>query len=157
VRSSGSGPRLGRDHAPPDSRTLEWVAAGFTVLLALDLLLEWHHCHQPRAQRVRPLAPLLLLADGLHNFLGELAIGAVFLVDIRAGLSAWLAAALHEVPQEVGDFGAIACRFGAIVVGVLLVFLLREVTRAGPLCPCRMRTVTLWPRRAGVLVMCICS
>jgi zinc and cadmium transporter len=56
---------------------------------------------------VRPLGPLLLIADGVHNLLGGLAIGAIFLVDIRAGIAAWIAAALHELPQEIGDFGAI--------------------------------------------------
>lgn len=47
------------------------------------------------------------MADGVHNLLGGLAIGAIFLVDIRAGIAAWIAAALHEIPQEIGDFGAI--------------------------------------------------
>ncbi len=28
-----------------------------------------------------------------------------FLVDIRVGISTWLAAAAHELPQELGDFG----------------------------------------------------
>lgn len=56
---------------------------------------------------MRPLGPLLLVADGVHNLLGGLAIGAIFMTDIRAGIAAWIAAALHEIPQEIGDFGAI--------------------------------------------------
>ena len=28
-----------------------------------------------------------------------------FLIDARVGISTWLAAAAHEVPQELGDFG----------------------------------------------------
>lgn len=83
-----------------------WVVIGFTAFFALDQLLEWHHCHRPPSDHVRPLGPLLLVADGVHNFLGGLAIGAIFVVDIRAGVVAWVAAALHEIPQEVGDFGA---------------------------------------------------
>ena len=84
-----------------------WVIVGFTTFLALDQLLEWHHCHSPPSRHVRPLGPLLLVADGAHNLLGGLAIGAVFVIDIRAGIAAWIAAALHEIPQEIGDFGAI--------------------------------------------------
>ncbi len=91
------------DHAA----ALGFVALGFAAFLALDLLLEWRHCGQPARASVRPLGPLLLLADGLHNFLGGLAVGAAFLVDVRAGWGAWFAAALHEAPQEIGDFGAI--------------------------------------------------
>jgi zinc and cadmium transporter len=83
-----------------------WVVVGFTAFFALDQLLEWHHCHLPPSEHVQPLGPLLLVADGVHNFLGGLAIGAIFLVDIRAGIAAWVAAALHEIPQEIGDFGA---------------------------------------------------
>jgi len=84
-----------------------WVALGFTAFFALDQLLEWHHCHRLPSEHVRPLGPLLLVADGAHNLLGGLAIGAIFIVDIRAGIAAWVGAALHEIPQEIGDFGAI--------------------------------------------------
>ena len=84
-----------------------WVVVGFTAFFVLDQLLEWHHCHRPPSEHVRPLGPLLLVADGVHNLLGGLAISAIFLTDIRAGIAAWIAAALHEIPQEIGDFGAI--------------------------------------------------
>jgi zinc and cadmium transporter len=83
------------------------VAGGFTAFFALDQLLEWHHCHRAPSDHVQPLGPLLLVADGVHNLLGGLSIGAIFVIDIRAGVAAWIAAALHEIPQEVGDFGAI--------------------------------------------------
>ena len=50
---------------------------------------------------------LILIGDGLHNFIGGLAIAGIFLVDIRLGIMAWLAAAAHEIPQELGDFGVL--------------------------------------------------
>jgi zinc and cadmium transporter len=50
---------------------------------------------------------LILLGDGLHNFLGGLGVAGVFLIDVRLGIAAWLAAAAHEVPQELGDFGVL--------------------------------------------------
>jgi zinc and cadmium transporter len=50
---------------------------------------------------------LILLGDGLHNFIGGLAIASTFLIDIRLGITAWLAAAAHEIPQELGDFGVL--------------------------------------------------
>lgn len=90
----------------PTISVLVWVVVGFTAFFALDQLLEWHHCHRMPSEHVQPLGPLLLIADGVHNFLGGLAIGAIFVVDIRAGIAAWIAAALHEIPQEIGDFGA---------------------------------------------------
>ena len=87
--------------------TLQAVLVGFALMFALDQMLEWHHCRRPPESHVKPLGPLLLLADGLHNLLGGLAIGALFVVDVRAGIAAWIAAALHEIPQELGDFAAL--------------------------------------------------
>lgn len=47
---------------------------------------------------------LILIADGLHNFLGGMFVGASFINSKQLGISAWLAAAAHEIPQELGDF-----------------------------------------------------
>jgi zinc and cadmium transporter len=81
-----------------------WVAAGLFSFHVLEQFLHWHHCHRPVGAH-RPLGYLILVADGLHNLIGGLAVGAAFLVDVRLGLVTWLAAAAHEVPQELGDFG----------------------------------------------------
>jgi zinc and cadmium transporter len=84
-----------------------WAMVGFGVFFALEQFLHWHHCHRAGAECKKPLTYLVLLGDGLHNFLGGLGVAAVFLVDIRLGMTAWLAAAVHEVPQELGDFGVL--------------------------------------------------
>ncbi|MGE0159876.1 MAG: ZIP family metal transporter [Gemmatimonadales bacterium] len=91
-----------------DDRTaLGWVAVGFLFFLAIEQFLHWHHCHRASAECRKPLTYLILIGDGLHNFLGGLSIAGVFLVDVRLGIAAWLAAAAHEVPQELGDFGVL--------------------------------------------------
>ena len=56
---------------------------------------------QQHLDPVSPLSWLILLADGLHNLLGGMFVGAAFLDSIELGLSAWVAAAAHEIPQEV--------------------------------------------------------
>lgn len=86
------------------------LVAGFLVFFVLEQFLHWHHCH--RAEHIecvdrRPLGYLILLADGLHNLIGGLAVGGAFMVDIRVGTVTWLVAAAHEVPQELGDFGVL--------------------------------------------------
>jgi len=81
-----------------------WILVGFTLFLGLEQFLHWHHCHRTPSEH-RPLTYLILIADGVHNFIGGLAVAGAFLIDIRVGVSAWLAAAAHEVPQELGDFG----------------------------------------------------
>jgi zinc and cadmium transporter len=81
------------------------VLAGFVAFFALEQALHWHHGHRSiPGVRPQPLTYLSLLGDGLHNFLGGLTVAAAFITDWRLGVSAWLAAAAHEVPQELGDF-----------------------------------------------------
>jgi zinc and cadmium transporter len=84
-----------------------WVLAGFSVFLGLEEFLHWHHCRRAEADCRKPMTYLILAGDALHNFLGGLGIASTFLVDPRAGMTAWLAAAAHEVPQELGDFGVL--------------------------------------------------
>jgi zinc and cadmium transporter len=91
----------------PSKRVLLWVAIGFSLFLALEQLLHFHHCQRASASCKQPLTYLVLVGDGLHNFLGGLAIAGVFLIDVRLGVAAWLAAAAHEVPQELGDFAVL--------------------------------------------------
>lgn len=84
-----------------------WIVAGFLTFLALEQFLNWHHSHQTEARKREPLTYLILVADGLHNFIGGLFVAASFLIDFRLGVTAWLAAAAHEVPQELGDFAVL--------------------------------------------------
>lgn len=82
-----------------------WITAGFSVFLVLEQFLHWHHCHKEYVQCRKPLTYLILVGDGLHNFIGGAAVAGAFITDIRVGIMTWLAAAAHEVPQELGDFG----------------------------------------------------
>lgn len=82
-----------------------WLVAGFAVFLALEQFLHWHQTHRVTAEVRKPVTYLILLGDAAHNFLGGLGIASTFLIDPGAGTIAWLAAAAHEVPQELGDFG----------------------------------------------------
>jgi zinc and cadmium transporter len=88
-----------------DTRSVfAWCVAGIVSFHVLEQFLHWHHCHRP-VSRHRPLGYLILMADGLHNLIGGLAVGSAFVVDIRLGVVTWLVAAAHEIPQELGDFG----------------------------------------------------
>ncbi len=79
-------------------------SAGFALLLLIEQLLLWHSKHHIQ-QKKKPLGYLVLLADGIHNFIGGIGIGAAIISDVKLGLTAWIAALLHELPQELGDFG----------------------------------------------------
>jgi zinc and cadmium transporter len=84
------------------------LLAGFIAFFALEQFLHWHHSHgQMPGIAPQPLTYLVLVGDALHNFLGGLAVAVAFVADLRLGLGAWIAAAAHEVPQELGDFGVL--------------------------------------------------
>jgi zinc and cadmium transporter len=91
--------------------TLMPVLAGFGLFFLLEQFLAWHHAHVVDDRAKQPVTHLILLADGLHNFIGGLTIGASFMISPQVGIVTWLAAAAHEVPQELGDF-AIMVRGG---------------------------------------------
>ncbi len=84
-----------------------WLLIGFTLFLAIEQFLHWHHCRRAATDCKKPLTYLILLGDGLHNLIGGMAIAGTFLLDIRLGIAAWLAAAAHELPQELGDMGVL--------------------------------------------------
>ena len=48
-----------------------------------------------------------LVGDGVHNFIDGLIIAGSYLVSIPLGLTTTLAVILHEIPQEIGDFGVL--------------------------------------------------
>ncbi|HYP22449.1 MAG TPA: ZIP family metal transporter, partial [Actinomycetota bacterium] len=54
---------------------------------------------------IHPVAISNLVGDGLHNLLDGSLIGASYLVSPRVGLATTIAVVLHEIPQELGDFG----------------------------------------------------
>jgi zinc and cadmium transporter len=95
------------EESPAEAGVFLWALVGFALFFALEQFLHWHHCHRASSDCKKPLTYLILLGDGLHNFLGGLGVAGVFLIDVRLGLAAWLAAAAHEVPQELGDFGVL--------------------------------------------------
>ena len=88
-------------------RAALWLLGGFVWFFALEQSLHWHHCHRADMDCKQPLTYLVLIGDGVHNFLGGLAVGAAYLADVRLGVATTLAAAAHEIPQELGDFGVL--------------------------------------------------
>ncbi|MDO9590020.1 MAG: ZIP family metal transporter [Microcella sp.] len=125
-----------------------WLAVGFVTFLVLEQFLHWHHCHRNEGAH-RPVGYLILMADGLHNLIGGLAVGGAFVIDIRLGVITWLIAAAHEIPQELGDFGLLvhsgwgrrqALTFNVIsaltfLVGGLLAFALSSTIEVAFLVP----------------------
>lgn len=95
------------------------VIAGILIFFVLEKVLHWHHHHgyeeeeypvEPISsdqQRVHPIGYMVLVSDSVHNLLDGVIIGASFLVSIEVGIATTIAVILHEIPQEIGDFGVL--------------------------------------------------
>jgi zinc and cadmium transporter len=84
------------------------ILGGIALFFAVEKLVHWRHCHVPSSKvHIHNFAIMNLIGDGLHNFLDGLIIGASYLISIPTGIATTLAVAIHEIPQEIGDFGVL--------------------------------------------------
>ncbi|MEK9156259.1 MAG: ZIP family metal transporter [Patescibacteria group bacterium] len=89
-------------------RSSNAILAGILVFFALEKFLRWRHCHDLNCpEHPKHLGSMNLFADGLHNLIDGLLIGSSYLVSLPLGLTTTIAVALHEIPQELGDFGVL--------------------------------------------------
>lgn len=85
-----------------------FVITGIASFLVLEKIIHWRHCHIPISdEHVHPLAIMNLLGDLVHNFIDGLIIGASYIISVPVGIATTLAVILHEIPQELGDFGVL--------------------------------------------------
>ena len=126
------------------------VLIGLLVFFLLEKLVLWRHCHHLECEVHTPepehehhshnhnhkhqhkaapdaSASLVLIGDGVHNFVDGVLIAAAFMTDIHLGIVTALAVAAHEIPQEVGDF-AILLHSGYSIKKAFIFNLLASLT-----------------------------
>jgi len=82
------------------------IITGILIFFILEKFLRWRHCHIPTSEKhLHPVVTMNLVGDGVHNVIDGMIIGASFLISTTIGISTSLAVVLHEIPQEIGDFG----------------------------------------------------
>lgn len=84
------------------------ILAGIFIFFALEKFIRWRHCHIPTSENhSHPLATMNLIGDATHNLIDGMLIGASYIVSIPLGISTTIAIFLHEIPQEIGEFGVL--------------------------------------------------
>jgi len=82
-----------------------YVILGFCTFFILENFIKWHHHHAREHPKIMPFSYLILVSDAVHNFIDGLIIAGSFATSFSVGMITTLAVALHEIPQEIGDFG----------------------------------------------------
>lgn len=85
-----------------------YVISGIVISFVIEKFIHWRHCHLPiTAEHKHPFAWMNLFGDSMHNLIDGMIIGAAYLVSIPVGIATTIAVILHEIPQEIGDFGVL--------------------------------------------------
>lgn len=84
------------------------IITGIVAFFVLEKFMHWHH-HGDDAHEdaIHPVGKLVLISDGIHNFIDGIIIGISFLVSVPIGIATTFAIILHEIPQEIGDFAVL--------------------------------------------------
>lgn len=95
------------------------IIGGFLLFFIFEKFLHVHHHHSENNKylddcyhkeiykkgKINPLGYMILASDSFHNFIDGIIIGISYLISIEVGLASTIAIILHEIPQEMGDFG----------------------------------------------------
>jgi zinc and cadmium transporter len=84
------------------------ITAAFILSFLFEQLFAWHHCHNTDHCEVRKgYGHLMLVSDGIHNFIDGVLIATAFIVSPTLGIITAFTIALHEIPQEIGDYAVL--------------------------------------------------
>jgi len=83
-----------------------YILSGILAFFVLEKFVHWRHCHIPTSSHHQhPLGYMNLIGDGFHNLLDGMIVAGSYMVSIPLGIATTVAVILHEIPQEMGDFG----------------------------------------------------
>jgi len=98
-----------------------FILSGIVISFIIEKIIHWRHCHHPTTKKhPHPYAIMNLIGDCIHNFIDGLIIAGSYLISIPVGIATTLAVILHEIPQEIGDFGILL--YGGFSKGKALFF-----------------------------------
>lgn len=82
-----------------------FVLLGFISFFFAERYIRLFHYHHEHGEK--PSTILVLVGDGIHNFVDGITIAAAFLTNTSLGITTSIAVAAHEIPQEVADMSVL--------------------------------------------------
>ncbi len=85
-----------------------YLMSGFLLFFVLEKFVHsrYEECKDKECHDNKHNLGLINIAgDGIHNFIDGLVIGSTYMISIPLGMAATVSIALHELPQEIADFG----------------------------------------------------
>jgi zinc and cadmium transporter len=84
------------------------ILGGIVLFFIVENFIHWRHCHIPTCkEHQHPLGTMNIFGDGIHNFIDGLIIATAYFINIPLGITTTFAVIIHEIPQEIGDFGVL--------------------------------------------------
>lgn len=117
-------------HEGTSSNIFIWTVVGIGAFFVLERRLRWFHHHhdsEESSNHNRRTPIMLVVGDTLHNAIDGAAIAFSFIADPSLGIITTIVVALHEIPQEIGDFGLLL-KYGWSRKKVLLVNILNALS-----------------------------
>ena len=111
-----------------------YLLSGILLFFVMEKIIHWRHCHlEVTEKHPHPITYAVLVGDTIHNFIDGMIIAAGFLVSIPVGIATASAVILHEIPQEIGDFGSLVYGGFSSKKAIIFNFLSGLVAIAGAL------------------------
>lgn len=82
------------------------VLVSFVIFFIIEKFLHWRHCHE-EACETHSFGYMNLIGDSFHNFLDGIIIATAYATSTEVGMATTVAVLVHEIPQEIGDFGVL--------------------------------------------------
>ena len=123
------------------------ILVGYLGFYILSHILETYHHHHTDADDAcqKNGAQKLLIGDAIHNIADGIVIATAFMVDPSLGILTTIGVALHEIPQEIAEFGVLMhagytksralilnlISASSVVLGAILAYLFSAQLEAG--------------------------
>lgn len=85
-----------------------YILLGIVGTFVIEKIIHWQHAQDSNKHKhLHPVTFLTLFGDGVHNFIDGAIIAASYMVGFQVGIATTIAVILHEIPQEIGNFGVL--------------------------------------------------